>query len=140
MLIAAAIYNSQDMEAAEVFSDRWMDREDVVCIHSGTLCESGTWKSLSRVQLYHMIFDTVHGILRTTILEWVAFPFSGGSSQPGDWTQVSRIAGGFFTSWATIQPLKKNEMSMLHVSFWSSIFSGYMPRSGIAGYYFSIIK
>ena len=29
------------------------------------------------------------------------FPFSRGSSQPRDWTQVSRIAGGFFTSWAT---------------------------------------
>ena len=35
------------------------------------------------------------------ILEWVAFPFSRGSSQPRDWTQVSHIAGGFFTSWAT---------------------------------------
>ena len=35
------------------------------------------------------------------ILEWVAFPFSRGSSQPRDRTQVSCIAGGFFTSWAT---------------------------------------
>ena len=34
--------------------------------------------------------------------EWVAFPFSSGSSQPRDRTQVSCIAGGFFTSWATI--------------------------------------
>ena len=33
------------------------------------------------------------------ILEWVAFPFCRGSSQPRDWTQVSCIAGGFFTSW-----------------------------------------
>ena len=33
------------------------------------------------------------------ILEWVAFPFSRESSQPRDWTQVSWIAGGFFTSW-----------------------------------------
>ena len=41
---------------------------------------------------------TVHGILQATILEWVAFPFSRGSSQPSDRTQVSRIAGGFFTS------------------------------------------
>ena len=31
----------------------------------------------------------------------VAFPFSRGSSQPRDRTQVSRIAGRFFTSWAT---------------------------------------
>ena len=41
---------------------------------------------------------TVHGILQVRILEWVAFPFSKGSSQPRDWTQVSHIAGGFFTS------------------------------------------
>ena len=33
------------------------------------------------------------------ILEWVAFPFSRGSSQPRDWTQVSRIASRFFTNW-----------------------------------------
>ena len=44
---------------------------------------------------------TVHGILQARILEWVTFPFSRGSSQRGDWTQVSCIAGGFFTSWAT---------------------------------------
>ena len=36
---------------------------------------------------------TLHGILQ-------AFPFSRGSSQPRDWTQVSSIAGRFFTSWA----------------------------------------
>ena len=44
---------------------------------------------------------TVHGILQARILEWVAFPFPRGSSQPRDQTQVSHIAGGFFTSWAT---------------------------------------
>ena len=40
---------------------------------------------------------TVHGFLQARILEWVTFPFSRGSSQPGDRTQVSRIAGRFFT-------------------------------------------
>ena len=44
---------------------------------------------------------TVHGILQARILEGVAFPFSRGSSHPRDRTQVSLIAGGFFTSWAT---------------------------------------
>ena len=39
------------------------------------------------------------------ILEWVAFPFSRGSSQPRDWTQVYRTAGGFFTHWATREAL-----------------------------------
>ena len=43
----------------------------------------------------------VHGLLQARILAWEAFPFSRGSSQPRDWTQVSHIAGGFFTSWAT---------------------------------------
>ena len=42
----------------------------------------------------------VHGILQARILEWVAIPFSQGSSQPREQTQVSHIAGGFFTSWA----------------------------------------
>ena len=44
---------------------------------------------------------TVHGILKARILEWGAFPFSRGSSQPRDWTQVSGISGRFFTSWVT---------------------------------------
>ena len=55
-------------------------------------------------QLCPSIFDPmdlVHGILQARILEWVAFPFSRGSSQPRDQTQVSRIAGRFFTSSAT---------------------------------------
>ena len=43
----------------------------------------------------------VHGILQVRILEWVAFPFSRGSSQCRDQTQVSCIAGRFFISWAT---------------------------------------
>ena len=32
---------------------------------------------------------------------WVAVPFSRGPYQPRDQSQVSRIAGRFFTSWAT---------------------------------------
>ena len=35
------------------------------------------------------------------ILEWVAIPFSRGSSWPRDWTWVSHTAGRFFTTWAT---------------------------------------
>ena len=45
--------------------------------------------------------ELVHGILQARILEWVVFPFSRGSSQPRDRTQLSHIAGRFFTSWAT---------------------------------------
>ena len=45
---------------------------------------------------------TVYGILQARILEWVTFSFFRVSSQPRDQTQVSCIAGGFFTIWATI--------------------------------------
>ena len=41
--------------------------------------------------------SSVHGISQASILEWVAISFSRGSSQPRDRTQVSCIAGGFFT-------------------------------------------
>ena len=41
---------------------------------------------------------TVYGILQARIREWVAFPFSRGSSQPRDQTQVSHIAERLFTS------------------------------------------
>ena len=59
------------------------------------------WKSLSHIQLCDPMDYTVHGILQAWILEWVAFPFSKGSSQARDWTQVSLSAGRFFTNWAT---------------------------------------
>ena len=39
----------------------------------------------------------VHGILQARILEWIAFPFSRGYSQPKDQTQVSYTAGRVFT-------------------------------------------
>ena len=65
------------------------------------------WKLLSCVQLFATPMDyTVHRIFQARMLEWVAFPFSRESSQPRDQTQVSRIAGGFFTSWATREARK----------------------------------
>ena len=55
--------------------------------------------------LFEPMDYTVHGIFRARILEWVAYSFSRGSSI--DQIQVSRIAGGFFTSWV-IQGKPKN--------------------------------
>ena len=46
---------------------------------------------------------TVHGIPQARTLEWVAFPFSRGSSQTRARTQVYRITGRFFTSWAILK-------------------------------------
>ena len=55
----------------------------------------------SWLTLCHLMNYRVHGILQARILEWIAFPFSRGSSQPRNCTQVSCIAGGFFTNLAT---------------------------------------
>ena len=46
--------------------------------------------------IYHLSHQ---GSPRT--LQWVAYPFSGGSSQSRNQTGVSSIADEFFTSWAT---------------------------------------
>ena len=58
--------------------------------------------SKSKVKLTQTLYNlrdyTVPGILQARILECAAFPFSRGSFQPRDRPQVSRIAGGFFTS------------------------------------------
>ena len=69
-------------------------------IYGGWVSE---WKLLSHIWLFAnpWTIHTVHGILQARILEWIAIPFSGESSLPRDWTQVSNTAGGFFTSWAT---------------------------------------
>ena len=58
--------------------------------------------------------STVHAILQARILERVTFPFSRGSCQPRDWTQVCHIAGGFFTSWATKEALYSPLISLLY--------------------------
>ena len=51
----------------------------------------------------------VHGILQARKLEWVAFSFSRGSSQPRDRTQVSDVVGGFSNSWATREAWEAHE-------------------------------
>ena len=62
------------------------------------------WSEVKVAQLCLTLCDpmdyTVHRILQARILDLVASPFSRGACQPRDQTQVSCIAGGFFTSWA----------------------------------------
>ena len=50
---------------------------------------------------YTLPGSSFHGIHQARILEWVAMPFSRGSSQPRNRTQVSLTTGRFFTIWAT---------------------------------------
>ena len=63
----------------------------------------GNLSILSAVLSHSVLSDSFLSmrILQARILEWVATPSSRESSQPRDWTQVSCIAGGFFTSWGT---------------------------------------
>ena len=59
--------------------------------------------------------SSVHGILQARILEWVAYPFSRGSSQPRNWTGVSHIAGRKFTSWTTGEAQWLMKLKSFHV-------------------------
>ena len=57
---------------------------------------------------------SVHGILQTRILEWVAIPFSKGSSRPRNGTFTSYMSpawtSGFFTTSATCDVLTSTKM------------------------------
>ena len=54
--------------------------------------------------------SSVHGILQARILEWVAIPFSRGSSPPRDQTQASCTASRLFTVWATGEALYRSDL------------------------------
>ena len=82
-----------------VWKAKWVERRKGK--HLVGQCGNWKWKSLSRVWLCDPMNYTVHGILQARMLEWVAFPFSRGSSQSRDWSLVSHLAGRSFTSWAT---------------------------------------
>ena len=69
------------------------------------------WKSHSCVPTLCNSMDcrlssSIHEILQARVLEWVTVSFSQGSSQAGDRTQVSCIAGRFFTNWASSSSIK----------------------------------
>ena len=66
-----------------------------VKVHSYCCVTNLWWKLFCRVWLC----DSMDYILQARILEWEAFPFSKPSSQPRVGTQVSHVAGEFFTSW-----------------------------------------
>ena len=71
--------------------DKWMKMWYIY------ICESHSVMSDSLRPMDYI----VHGILQARILEWVAVPFFRGSFQPRDQTEVSHIAGRFFTSLPT---------------------------------------
>ena len=76
--------------------------------------------------------SSVYGILQAGLLEWVPISFSKESSQPGDWTQVSHIAGRFFTIWATTEapyldwPLSNFSLTIHSLSWWGTCVSNHI--------------
>ena len=79
---------------------------------------------------------TVHGILQARIPEWIVISFSRGSSQSRDWTQVSCIAGRFFTSSTTREAQKLNQgflSTAMNESSWKWIFQPLLRLQVIAG-------
>ena len=72
---------------------------------------------------------SVHGVLPARILEWVAMPFSRGSSWPRDRTHVSCVsctADGFFTSEPPGRPQGPTHCggnwARLCCNYWTCIF------------------
>ena len=82
-----------------------------ICISfSGSVMSRSLWPH----SLYSLPGSFAHGILQARILEWVAIPFSRGSSWPRGQTQVSHIADRFLTIWDTREAHKIRHSPRLH--------------------------
>ena len=89
--VAQLVKNLPALQETWVRSLGWEDPlEKVKATHSSILAWRIPW--------------TVQFLEFSRILKWIAFPSSRGSSQPRDRTQVSLIAGRFFTSWTMRRP------------------------------------
>ena len=62
---------------------------------------SRSYPTLREPMDYSLQGSSVHGIFLSRMLEWVAIPFSRGSSWPRNWSWASHVAGRFFTAWLT---------------------------------------
>ena len=89
-------------------TNKWSNMKELVTQTCLTLCDSMDC-SLSGY--------SVHEILHARILEWDTILFSRQSSQLKDWTQVSCIAGTFFTVWATREAWKVVTIKMQLITF-----------------------
>ena len=89
----AIYYLAREMEA---FVDlRARIASNVLCVLRAQMLQSCL--TVCNPMDYSLPDSSVYGVFQARILEWVAMPSSRGSSQIRDQTQVSRIAGGFFT-------------------------------------------
>ena len=77
-----------------------------VCVSCSVVSDS-----LRPQGLYILSGSFVHGILQARTLEWLAVPFSRGSSRPGDWIRVPHITGRLYNS----NFLKEDSLPLLFV-------------------------
>ena len=104
--------------------------------------ESNTCKNTAELQLYTyisyyvcwylshvLLFATLSTIAHQAPLstefsrEWIAIPFSRGSSRPTNWTQVFCITGRFFTIWATKEAHYKTMLTILIMLYYIPYYS-----------------
>ena len=101
-LVVLPVEYENGVEIDEVTEGRWRGVITTYACEKGVIrCESGSESESRSVVSDSVIpWTIVPGILQARIMEWVAIPFSRGSSRPRDQTQVSCLAGGYFTKWA----------------------------------------
>ena len=87
--------------------------------------------------------SSIHGIFQARVLEWVAISFFRRSSQPRDWTQVSCIAGRFFTVWVTREAHMVPQQSF----FKGQVKEGVSPKvyhelmhNSLIGWWWSVLR
>ena len=89
---------SRKVVLMNLFQDKKRDA-DIVSRHADTgTGDAGVgwiWR-FALTYIHYLPGSSVHGIFQARVLECIAIPFSRGSSQPRDQTQVSRIAGRLF--------------------------------------------
>jgi len=87
----STIYNSDDMEATYMSTDRGTDK-DVVHMYNGLFCVCTQWcPTLCNPMDYSLLGSSVHGIFQARVLQWDAISYSRGSSQPRDQAHISCI-------------------------------------------------
>ena len=92
-----------------------------VCVHTCSVSQSRP--TLCNPMDCSLPGSSVQGILQARILEWVAVPFSRGSSQPRDWAHVSCIGKQILYHLNHLgSPVFYNEHIMRLKVYWKSIF------------------
>ena len=102
--VHSVIRNNQKVEAMQVPTDGWMDKENVVLAYNGIVNIAYVSPSVVSDSVWPYGCgppgSSVNGDSPGKNIGAVVIPFSRGSSRPKDKTQVSSIAGRFFTVWA----------------------------------------